>query len=148
MTGGPAASPTPAGLPDDARRRLDALLSGRSACRSFGLAGRQRGRFGAAYEAYCAQVPRWIPRLTAATGAPLGTRFDVRRALYKEHNPFAAWASGALALFAAQAWFRAGDAAWSSLAVLAALEATVLAFFVAVKGVKHRWFARPRAGVS
>src|SRR4051812_47733789 len=47
-----------------------------------------RERFGVAYEAWCARVPRFWPRLATPSTAH---RWDWRRALRKEHNPLAAW---------------------------------------------------------
>jgi protein-S-isoprenylcysteine O-methyltransferase Ste14 len=103
-------------------------------------------QFGERFTAYRAQVRRWVPRLSAASAGPLRAGFDWRRALKKEHNPFAAWASGALALLAWQVW-QAG-ALNASLAVgLGAAELAVLATFVCIKGYKHGWLrARPTAG--
>src|SRR5262249_18207374 len=54
-----------------------------------------RDRFGAAYDAWCARVPRFWPRLTAARST---RAWDFRRALRKEHNPMAAWVALALVL--------------------------------------------------
>src|SRR6267143_2356057 len=66
-----------------------------------------RSRFGAEYDAWCARVPRFWPRLpvapTMADLSPLPPRrpFDWRRALRKEHNPAAAWIALAMVLVAA-----------------------------------------------
>src|SRR5438045_7751465 len=47
-----------------------------------------RSRFGPEFDAWCARVPRFWPRLSA----PRSPRaWDWRRALKKEHNPAAAW---------------------------------------------------------
>jgi len=45
-----------------------------------------RGKFGAEYEAYCREVPRWIPRLSAWSSATRGMRFNWRRVLMKEYS--------------------------------------------------------------
>jgi protein-S-isoprenylcysteine O-methyltransferase Ste14 len=89
-----------------------------------------RAQFGAAYDAYVREVPRWVPRLTPASGGALG-RLDWRRGLKKEHNPFAAWSLGALALLAWQA---------QSPMPYATLGAAVLVLFAAIKAWKRRWF--------
>jgi protein-S-isoprenylcysteine O-methyltransferase Ste14 len=104
-----------------------------------------RGRFGAEFDAYCAKVPRWLPRLSGPAGT-LSDRFDLRRALFKEHNPFTAWASGALALMAFKAWTRGGSDAGVAIATYAAIEAFVLLAFLAIKGWKHGWIGSFDAG--
>lgn len=106
-----------------------------------------RERFGAAYDAWAATVPRWIPRLRPAAPGTLRVRFDARRALFKEHNPCAAWATAALALLAWEAWTRRGADATARLAVLGASAAAVGVAFVAIKGEKHGWW-RWRRGAA
>lgn len=98
-----------------------------------------RGKFGAPFDEYCQRVPRWVPRLTAASPGTLrGGGFDWRRALKKGINPFAAWASGALALFAWEWWARgtlSGGRPW----LLGGLELAVLLALGAVKAWKKGW---------
>jgi protein-S-isoprenylcysteine O-methyltransferase Ste14 len=105
-----------------------------------------RSRFGTAFDAYCAEVPRWLWRPTAANDRQLGARFDWQRALKKEHNPLAAWLSGILVVLGLRAWFRSGEAATGTLVALAVAEAVLLVVYVAVKGWKRRWFASPDVG--
>lgn len=95
-------------------------------------------RFGERFEEFRRRVPRWIPRLTPAFEGQLRSRFDVARALKKEHNPFAAWASGALLLLGWERWAR-GTLTAPALWGLVALEVLVLATFIGIKGWKHRW---------
>lgn len=106
-----------------------------------------RERFGAAYDAFCAQVPRFWPRLAAAQTAGAPRAWSGARALKKEHNPIAAWALIALVLLAldqaAVAW-RAGSprdiaglGLWPYIAALAA----VWAVYFAVKAWKHHWLS-------
>jgi protein-S-isoprenylcysteine O-methyltransferase Ste14 len=95
-------------------------------------------RFGDDYAAYCARVPRWVPRATPAFPGALRPGFDWRRALKKEHNPFAAWASGALALLAWEAWAR-GVLRPEGLAALGAAELGVLGAFAVIKAYKRGW---------
>lgn len=101
-----------------------------------------RDRFGAKFDEFCAKVPRWLPRLTPASDLPLSHRFDWRRALRKEHNPFAAWASGVLVLYGWELWARNPEAFHGRLPALVIAEVAVLVFFVSVKGWKHQWFVR------
>lgn len=100
-----------------------------------------RGQFGAAFDDFCSKVPRWIPRLSPAYPGQLRAGFDVRRALKKEHNPFAAWASGLLLLLGWELWVR-GALSPTASAVLLALEVAVLAFFATVKAYKRGWILR------
>jgi protein-S-isoprenylcysteine O-methyltransferase Ste14 len=100
-----------------------------------------RGQFGAAFDAYCASVRRWVPRWSAATSGALRAGFDWRRALRKEHNPFAAWASGALALLAWEAWAR-GRWSPATAGTFLAAEAAILVAFVSIKSWKRGWLRK------
>ncbi len=102
-----------------------------------------RGLFHERFDDYCRQVPRWIPRLTPANPEKLSTRFDWRRALRKEHNPCAAWLTGALALIGFQLAFRDEAAFRVALPTLLCAQAVVAVLFVGVKGWKHQWWGRP-----
>ena len=101
-----------------------------------------RQKCGTAYEEFLAKVPRWVPRLTPAYEGKLRTRFDLGRAIKKEHNPFAAWALGALVLLAWENQARGtltAQRAW----LLGGLAAAVVVFFALSKAYKRRWlFAR------
>jgi protein-S-isoprenylcysteine O-methyltransferase Ste14 len=103
-----------------------------------------RERFGARFDEYRRAVPRFWPRLDAAR--PAETRaWSWRRALRKEHNPFAAWAILLVALLASDQIVRArasGAAASLRGFGLTGHVAAVAAIAVAwlcVKGWKHRW---------
>ena len=100
-------------------------------------------QFSETYRAYQRDVPRWLPRLTPAQQGKLRAgRFDWRRALKKEHNPFTAWTLGILALLA---WERiAAGSALQTLWPLGAAAFGVLVFFAAVKTWKRGWLARRR----
>lgn len=102
-----------------------------------------RNKFGAVFDEFTKKVPRWIPRLSPAYAGHTDHGFDVPRAFKKEHNPFAAWASGGLLLLAWE-WYARGALSHERFIVLAVLLAAVLVFFVAIKAWKHRWF-RPKA---
>jgi protein-S-isoprenylcysteine O-methyltransferase Ste14 len=88
-----------------------------------------RARFGAEYDAWCARVPRFWPRL-ALPGAPRG--WDWRRALRKEHNPCAAWLALTVALLASD---RLRRPLWPYALALGA----ICAGWLAIKSWKHRW---------
>ncbi len=98
-----------------------------------------RGKFGVAFDDYCAQVRRWVPRLSPAFGGALREGgFDLKRALKKEHNPFTAWATGAIALLAwegeARGWMSVPQAVAFGVAEIA-----VLAAFISIKAWKRGW---------
>jgi protein-S-isoprenylcysteine O-methyltransferase Ste14 len=97
-----------------------------------------RSRFGERFDAFCDSVPRWFPRFTPAVPGALREGFDVRRALKKEHNPFAAWASGAVVLIGWELLARDRLTA-GALASLVALQAVVLVSFVIIKAYKRGW---------
>ena len=88
-----------------------------------------RDRFGAAYGAWCARVPRFWPRLARAD-AP--RPWDFRRALRKEHNPAAAWIAIAVLLVARDHLDRP---LWPYAVALGMIGA----LWLAAKAWKHRW---------
>jgi protein-S-isoprenylcysteine O-methyltransferase Ste14 len=96
-----------------------------------------RGRFGAGFDAYCARVPRFWPKirghhtdLRTAQMSKVSPEFDWRRALRKEHNPAAAWIGLAIVFVALD-----HERKWPYAIALAA---TAIAW-LSVKGWKHRW---------
>lgn len=101
-----------------------------------------RGQFGAAFDQFCARVPRFWPQLHGAPSARPRT-FSLRRAVRKEHNPLAAWA-GLLILFAAldrAAVVRERNASPRSLLPYAWALLVLGVAYLLVKGWKHRWFS-------
>jgi protein-S-isoprenylcysteine O-methyltransferase Ste14 len=98
-------------------------------------------RFGSQYAAYREQVPRWLPRASPAYPGALRAAFDWRRALKKEHNPFAAWASGAIALLAWESGARGELTSTLAIALIIA-EVSVLAAFAVIKAYKRGLFRR------
>ena len=50
-----------------------------------------RGKFGAAYDEYCSNVPRWLPRLGALWSTFSGATFHWRRVIVKEYGTPAGW---------------------------------------------------------
>ncbi len=97
-----------------------------------------REQFGQAFDDYAKKVPRWLPRLSPAFEGRLRQGFDVRRALKKEHNPFTAWATGALLLIGWELYAR-GELAPEILAALVSLETVVLVSFALIKAYKRGW---------
>jgi protein-S-isoprenylcysteine O-methyltransferase Ste14 len=97
-----------------------------------------RGRFGEAYEDFLRKVPRWLPRLTPAYPGPLNPRFDAWRAVKKEINPFAAWASGVIVLWGWELSAR-GALTRDLLAAGVAVEAVVLLALGLIKAHKRGW---------
>jgi protein-S-isoprenylcysteine O-methyltransferase Ste14 len=98
-----------------------------------------RQKYGHRYEQYASSVRRWVPRLNPLHPGRLRARFDWARAVKKEHNPFAAWATAMLVLLGWQ-WHSRGALTPTLLALLASLEIAVLIIFVAVKAFKRGWF--------
>ncbi|HVE84815.1 MAG TPA: isoprenylcysteine carboxylmethyltransferase family protein, partial [Myxococcales bacterium] len=96
---------------------------------------------GDAYRDFLARVPRWVPRLTPAYPGALNDRFDWRRGLKKEHNPFAAWATGAILLLGWELSAR-GALPAGRLAALAVAEGVVVVAFALIKAYKRRWLFR------
>ena len=94
-----------------------------------------RSRFGAAYDEFCARVPRFWPALRARAPRPAGgapRAWSWRRALKKEHNPAAAWALLAL-VFVALDHQRRSPYLWAAGAVAL--------LWIWVKAWKHRWLS-------
>ena len=56
------------------------------------------GKFGAAYEGYVRDVPRWLPRLQGLRGTMAGMRFNWRRLVSKEYGSMLMWMGGAILL--------------------------------------------------
>jgi protein-S-isoprenylcysteine O-methyltransferase Ste14 len=63
-----------------------------------------RGKFGAQYEAYCAQVPRIVPRLTGLTRTLEGVRFNWPRVIEKEYMEPVDWVSAAAIVSLISLW--------------------------------------------
>jgi protein-S-isoprenylcysteine O-methyltransferase Ste14 len=53
-----------------------------------------RGKFGAAFDAYCRDVPRWIPRLSGLGETLRSMHFNWRRVIVKEYGTPFGWICG------------------------------------------------------
>src|SRR6185295_1525022 len=100
-------------------------------------------RHGDAYRDFLSKVPRWVPRLRPAYPGRLNDRFDWRRGLKKEHNPFAAWATGAVLMLGWELAAR-GQLSTGWLVGLGALELAVLVAFGLIKAYKRGRLFRQR----
>ena len=98
-----------------------------------------QSRFGSVYEAYCAQVPRWWPRLRAAPDAFEGMTYHWRRALRKDLSTLVALLTGVILLPVWRTYFLSGFAAAKATCWRAMIwEFAVLIFYWAVHELKKR----------
>ncbi|HYZ89593.1 MAG TPA: isoprenylcysteine carboxylmethyltransferase family protein [Myxococcales bacterium] len=102
-------------------------------------------RFGSQFDEYRLRVPRFWPRLGVRDAADSAQPWSWRRALRKEHNPFAAWATVFVALLASDQIVRARAAGappslrgYGLIPHVVAFAAVAVAW-LCVKGWKHRW---------
>ncbi len=96
-------------------------------------------KFGAAFDAFCAAVPRWIPRASPAfSGALRAGIFDWKRALKKEVNPFSAWVSGMSVLLVFEWSQRSALSVVKQLTVGTCFVST-LVLLALVKAWKKKW---------
>jgi len=104
-----------------------------------------RDRFAARFEEYRRDVPRFWPRLRGSRRALAALPWSWRRALRKEHNPFAAWAALVVALLASDQVVRARASGATpsirgyGLGPYVAALAGIAVAWLSVKGWKHRW---------
>jgi protein-S-isoprenylcysteine O-methyltransferase Ste14 len=90
-----------------------------------------RNKFGAQFDAYCARVPRWVPRLAGLGKTVSGMQFDWRRVVMKEYRAGFDWFS-ATALVVLVNLYRSGllddDQGLTALMVLIIVVRVVLWF--------------------
>jgi protein-S-isoprenylcysteine O-methyltransferase Ste14 len=71
-----------------------------------------RERFGAQYAAYCARVPRWLPRAANWRESTHGMAFDWQRVLVKEYNTMMLFVLAVAVVASVTAWRRHGPQEW------------------------------------
>ncbi|MET0155898.1 MAG: hypothetical protein ABW189_07350 [Rickettsiales bacterium] len=69
-----------------------------------------RNKFGAQYQEYCANVPRWWIRIERLPQILRGMEFNWRKVIYKDYSTVASWGTQALALCAYREYFSSGRA--------------------------------------
>lgn len=63
-----------------------------------------RNRFGAQFDAYCARVPRWVPRLSGLARTVRSMNFDWRRVVSKEYAAVFDWFSAVALVVLIKLW--------------------------------------------
>jgi protein-S-isoprenylcysteine O-methyltransferase Ste14 len=63
-----------------------------------------RNKFGPQFDAYCAQVPRWVPRLSGLAHTISGMQFDWRRVVMKEYRAGFDWFSATAIVVLLRLW--------------------------------------------
>ncbi len=92
-----------------------------------------REKFGAAYDAYARDVPRWFPRLQGLRASIGNMTFNWRRVVLKEYGSTFAWTLGAIVLMTAETLIYSSyreqaaylNTLWICLGVLAVAYGTV-----------------------
>jgi protein-S-isoprenylcysteine O-methyltransferase Ste14 len=97
-------------------------------------------KFGPAYEAYCRDVPRWLPNLWRVRSGVRGMAFNWRRVVLKEYGTVAAWLLTAGVLLIAETfYFASGPERAQQAATIGAFMAAVIAMWGYA-----RWLKRTR----
>jgi len=96
-----------------------------------------RGKFGAAFDAYCRDVPRWLPRLDAARHALTSSTFHWRRVIVKEYGTPAAW----IGVLCGIALYRLWEGGWwhtrpATVRVIAAVAIATLLLWATARVLK------------
>ena len=105
------------------------------------------GRFGEAYAGYCADVPRWLPRLSRWREAKDGSVFDFRRVLLVEYTNIGLTLSVLLVVELYETYSHALEDR-NSLQVLRGALAAVLVWIVAVRFIKKRRIIVPNGSAA
>lgn len=97
-----------------------------------------RDRFGAAFDEYCRDVPRWLPRLSGIGTTLADHRFNWRRVVTKEYGTPLGWTLtwGALVIWNLARAEGGIDANQAAAAVVAAVMTVMLAFWVTARVIK------------
>ena len=83
-----------------------------------------RNKFGADYDAYCADVNRWLPNLARLPAASAGMAFNLRRVVAKEYPTAAGVVAGILVLQVHEEYRIGGvvpQMSWVAIAVVIAV---------------------------
>ncbi len=83
-----------------------------------------RNKFGAGYDAYCADVNRWLPNLARLPAASAGMAFNLRRVVAKEYPTAAGVVAGILVLQVHEEYRIGGvvpQMSWVAIAVVIAV---------------------------
>jgi hypothetical protein len=104
-----------------------------------------RDRFGADFDAYCRDVPRWLPRLSGIRSTLADHSFNWRRVVIKEYGtPLGwIWAWGVLVLWNLSRSGADATANRPAVIVVATVMAAILMFWILARIVKksRRWGA-------
>ncbi|MBI2803010.1 MAG: isoprenylcysteine carboxylmethyltransferase family protein [Gammaproteobacteria bacterium] len=95
-------------------------------------------KFGVAFTAYCARVPRWLPRFGGLTQTVTGMRFNWRRVVSKEMESCIVWVMTALLLLAYEAATSSAGMGATRQTTLLSAGAVCVAIFLSVGMVKRR----------
>jgi protein-S-isoprenylcysteine O-methyltransferase Ste14 len=93
-------------------------------------------KFGTEYEAYCARVPRWVPRHDGWLRAISGMRFNAGRVLVKEYNTFMLLGLSLASLHLWRDYRIVGPASLPGAGSLAAAFGVWLAIYLGLRYVK------------
>lgn len=94
-----------------------------------------RGKFGAQYDAYCAGVPRWVPRLAGLAVTVRGMQFEWQRVILKEYATSFDWLSATALVVLINLW---RDHALGARPLLAGLMAAVILVRLALSLLSRR----------
>ena len=106
-----------------------------------------RSKFGAAYDRYCADVPRWLPDLRRLRAGLEGMQFNWKRVLLKEYGTVAAWLlTASLLLIAETLYLRPVAARGTRITAIVAFMVVVVALWGTARWFKLTRHRRPRPG--
>ena len=94
-----------------------------------------RGKFGAQYDAYCARVPRWVPRLAGLAATVRSMQFEWRRVILKEYATSFDWLSATALVVLVNLW---RDHTLAAHPLLAGLVAGVILARIALSFLSRR----------
>jgi len=102
-----------------------------------------RQRFGEEYEAYCARVNRFVPKIAGLRGTLQSMEFNWQRLIVKEYGSAYIWTAAAALLLMKQSWLvshtHPGYSLWASTALLI----TLTLAYVSARYLKKRGILQP-----